>query len=92
MSLIVLKLLIIWIYCERVLGNGRFWVFFPGPRHSVSKGSTPVLSCEVARGFLASMDVSSGVGLRDRAIIAAMSYNFARVGAVVTLDVEDCFP
>ncbi len=31
------------------------------------------------------------VGLRDRAIIAVMTYTFARVGAVVALNVEDYF-
>jgi hypothetical protein len=38
------------------------------------------------------MDVSTVVGLRDRAIIAVMTYTFARVGAVVVLTVEDYFP
>jgi len=37
------------------------------------------------------MDVSAVVGLRDRAIIAVMTYTFARVGAVVALAVEDYF-
>src|SRR5205809_7121462 len=62
-----------------------------GPRHSVSKGVTPVLSSEEATALLAGMNVSSVVGLRDRAIIAVMTYTFARVGAVVALDVEDYF-
>jgi hypothetical protein len=35
------------------------------------------------------MDVSSVVGLRDHAIIAKMTYTFARVGAVVALTVDD---
>jgi integrase len=34
---------------------------------------------------------SSVVGLRDRAIIAVMTYTFARVGAVVALTVEDYY-
>ncbi len=38
-----------------------------GPRHSVSKGSTPVLSSEEATALLKDMDVSTLVGLRDRA-------------------------
>ena len=38
------------------------------------------------------MDVSTVVGLRDRAIVAVMTYTFARVGAVVALAVEDYFP
>jgi site-specific recombinase XerD len=62
-----------------------------GPRHSVSKGVTPVLSSEEATALLEGMDVSSVVGLRDRAIIAVMTYTFARVGAVVALTVEDYF-
>jgi site-specific recombinase XerD len=62
-----------------------------GPRHSVSKGVTPVLSSEEASALLAGMNVSSVVGLRDRAIIAVMTYTFARVGAVVALNVEDYF-
>ena len=63
-----------------------------GPRHSVSKGSTPVLSSEEATALLKGMDVSTVVGLRDRAIIAVMTYTFARVGAVVALTIEDYYP
>jgi hypothetical protein len=37
------------------------------------------------------MDVSNSVGLRDRAILAVMTYTFARFGAVITLTAEDCF-
>lgn len=62
-----------------------------GPRHSVTKGSTPVLSSEEATALLTGMDVSSEVGLRDRAVIAVMTYTFARVGAVVALIGEDYF-
>jgi len=62
-----------------------------GPRHSVSKGVTPVLSSEEATALLAGMNVSSVVGLHDRAIIAVMTYTFARVGAVVALNVENYY-
>src|ERR1700687_4469298 len=62
-----------------------------GPRHSVSKGVTPVLSSEEATALLTGMDVTSVVGLRDRAIITGMTYAFARVGAVVALSGEDYF-
>jgi site-specific recombinase XerD len=62
-----------------------------GQRHSVTKGVTPVLSSEEATALLTGMDVSTVVGLRDRAIIAVMTYTFARVGAVVALAVEDYF-
>jgi len=62
-----------------------------GPRYSVSQGSTPVLSSAEATALLANMHVSTVVGLRDRAIIAVMTYTFARVGAVVALAVEDYY-
>jgi integrase/recombinase XerD len=50
-----------------------------------------VLSSEEATALLAGMDVSTVVGLRDRAIIAVMTYTFARVTVVVALHVEDFF-
>ncbi len=62
------------------------------PRHLVTKGVTPVLSSEEATALLTGMDVSTVVELRDRAVIAAMTYTFARVAAVVALAVEDYFP
>src|SRR5277367_4571444 len=63
-----------------------------GPRHSVIKGATTVMSSADATDFLKSIDVSQVVGLRDRALIGVMVYAFARVSAVVGLKVEDYFP
>jgi integrase/recombinase XerD len=63
-----------------------------GPRYSVKKGSTTVMSSEDTTAFLKSIDTSHVVGLRDRAFIAVMVYGFARVSAVVSLKVEDYFP
>ncbi|MDQ2841537.1 MAG: site-specific integrase [Acidobacteriota bacterium] len=62
-----------------------------GPRHSVSKGATAVISSIEARELLDSMDTSTVVGLRDRAIVATMAFTFARVSAVVGLKVEDYY-
>jgi site-specific recombinase XerC len=50
-----------------------------GPRHSVIKGATTVMSSADATAFLNSIDISHVVGLRDRAFIAVMVYAFARV-------------
>jgi len=77
-----------------------------GPKHVVNRGKTPVLSEEQARQLLESIKVvkkvtlSDGteaevpwlVGLRDRALIAVMTYTFARISAVVAMRVEDYFP
>jgi hypothetical protein len=57
----------------------------------MSKGVTPVLLSEEASALLKGMKVSTVVGLRDRAIIAVMTYTFARVGAVVALSAEDYY-
>lgn len=62
-----------------------------GPKHAVKKGKTPVLTAEEARVLLDSIDTGSLIGLRDRALIALMTYSFARVGAAVTMKVEDYF-
>jgi len=62
-----------------------------GPRHVVKKGRTPVLDRDEARALLAGIDVSTITGLRDRALIAMMIYTFARVGAVLQMNVGDYF-
>lgn len=62
-----------------------------GPKYVVSKGRTPVLNREEAQALLAAIDTSSLVGLRDRALIGVMIYTFARIGAVLQMNVEDYF-
>jgi site-specific recombinase XerD len=62
-----------------------------GPKHSVKKGKTSVLSAEEMRQLLDSIDTSILIGLRDRALIALMGYTFARVGAAVAMKVEDFY-
>jgi site-specific recombinase XerD len=62
-----------------------------GPKHVVKKGKTPVLITDEARTLLDSIDTSTVMGLRDRAIIALMAYTFARVGAATAMKVEDYF-
>lgn len=62
-----------------------------GPKYVVKRGKTPVLSAEDARHLLASIDCSTVVGLRDRALIGTMIYTFARVSAVVNMRVEDYY-
>jgi site-specific recombinase XerD len=72
-----------------------------GPSYSTKKGKTAVLTEEEARQLLSSIKVTQKVnsrelphvvGLRDRALLAVMVYGFARVGAVVAMNVEDYFP
>ena len=62
-----------------------------GPKHVVKQGKTPVLSAGEARTLLDSIDLEKPSGLRDRALLAAMVYSFARVGAMVSMNVEDYY-
>ena len=62
-----------------------------GPRHTVRKGKTPVLAAEEARALLDALDVSTLMGLRDRALIGLMVYTFARVGAAIGMRIEDVY-
>ena len=76
--------------------SARSWPPIPaapvrGPKYTVKKGKTPVLTQEEARELLDSIDASTVVGLRDRALIATMIYTFGRVGAVIKMRVEDYY-
>ena len=62
-----------------------------GPRHIVWRGKTPVLDPAEARQLIDAIDTSSVIGLRDRALIGLMVYSFARIGAAVSMKVEDVF-
>ena len=62
-----------------------------GPKYVVKQGKTPVLNRAEARQLLESIDTRNISGLRDRAMIAVMIYSFARVGAVVAMNVQDYF-
>ena len=88
--LAALRMLFDWLVVGHVLeGNPAHAV--RGPKYSQKKGKTPVLDREEARALLAAIDTGTLTGLRDRAVIAVMIYTFARVGAVVQLNVRDYY-
>lgn len=62
-----------------------------GPTHVVKRGKTPVLTADEARRLLDSIDTSTAVGLRDRALIGVMVYSFARVSAITGMRVDDYY-
>ncbi len=62
-----------------------------GPKHSVRRGKTPVLSPQEARLLLDSIPTDKIAGLRDRALIGLMVYSFARIGAALSMKVEDVY-
>lgn len=60
-----------------------------GPKYVVKRGKTPVLSPEEARELLDSIDCSTVIGLRDRALLGVMLFSFARISAVLAMSVND---
>ena len=62
-----------------------------GPKHVVTKGATPVLTPAETRSLLDGIGTGTLVGLRDRALLSAMVYSFARVSAVVGMRRQDYF-
>lgn len=62
-----------------------------GPKYTVKRGKTPVLAAAEARQLLDSIDCSTAIGLRDRALVATMLFTFARISAVVGMNVDDYY-
>ncbi|WP_261925961.1 tyrosine-type recombinase/integrase [Methylorubrum sp. GM97] len=62
-----------------------------GSKHVVKRGKPPVLPPDEARAILDAIDVSTPIGLRDRALIELMVYSFARIGAATAMRVEDVY-
>ena len=62
-----------------------------GPSHTARTGKTPVLDPSEARQLLDTIDISTHAGLRDRALIALMVFSFARIGAALSMKVEDVY-
>jgi len=91
LHLAAIRMLFDWLIIGQVLSVNPTHAV-RGPKHVVKRGKTPVLTEEQARRLLESLDTSTLVGLRDRALIGVMTYAFARIGAVVAMRVEDYYP
>jgi len=63
-----------------------------GPKHVVKTGKTPVLDGAEWRKLLDSIPKKTVRDLRDRALIATLTYSFARINAALRMKVEDLRP
>jgi integrase/recombinase XerD len=63
-----------------------------GPKHVVKTGKTPVLEGGEWRKLIDSIPTVMVRDLRDRALIATLTYSFARITAALTMKVEDLRP
>ena len=62
-----------------------------GPAHRVRVGQTPVLDPAEVRALLDAIDPATPAGRRDRALIALLTFTFARIGAALAMNTEDVF-
>jgi integrase len=60
--------------------------------HVVKTGKTPVLDAKEWRTLLDAIPTATVRDLRDRALIATLTYSFARITAALTMKVEDLVP
>ena len=88
--LAALRMLFDWMVVGQVIPSNPAHAV-RGPKHTQKRGKTPVLQADEARLLLDSIDTTSLPGLRDRALIGLMVYTFARVGAAVSMRVEDFY-
>ena len=63
-----------------------------GPKHVVKTGKTPVLDGAEWRKLIDGIRADTVRDLRDRALIATLTYSFARIGAALKMKVEDLRP
>jgi site-specific recombinase XerC len=85
-----IRMLFDWLVTGQVIGVNPA-ASVRGPSHIVKRGKTPVLDPAEARALIDAIDVSTPIGLRDRALIGLMVYSFARVGAALDMKVEDVY-
>ncbi len=90
LRLAALRMLFDWMVVGQVISTNPAHAV-RGPKHSQRRGKTPVLQADEARLLLDSIDTTSLLGLRDRALIGLMVYTFARVGAAILMKVEDFY-
>lgn len=89
-KLAALRMLFDWLVVGQVLPTNPA-ASVRGPRFSAKEGKTPVLSANEVRALLDSIDITTELGLRDRALLALMVYTFARVGATTSMRVNDVY-
>ena len=90
-QLAAVRMLFDWLITGQVVPfNPAFTV--RGPKHVVTTGKTPVLDGAEWRRLIDSIPTNTVRALRDRALIATLTYSFARITAALRMKVEDLRP
>ena len=89
-NLAALRQLFDWLVVGQVLRSNPASAV-RGPKQIVTTGKTPVLTAAETRSLLDSIDTTTLLGLRDRALMGLMVYGFARVSAALAMQVADYY-
>jgi integrase len=87
-SLAAIRMLFNWLITGQILPHNSA-AAVRGPKHVVKTGKTPVLDGKEWRKLLDAIPTETVRDLRDRALIATLTYSFARIGAALKMKVED---
>src|ERR1700716_3024114 len=90
-QLAAVRMLFDWLITGQVLPTNPA-AAVRGPKHVVKTGKTPVLEGAEWRKLLNSIPATTLRDLRDRALIATLTYSFARISAALKMKVEDLRP
>jgi site-specific recombinase XerD len=90
-QLAAIRMLCDWLVVGQVLPHNPS-ASVRGPKHVVKTGKTPVLEGDEWRRLLAAIPTDTVRDLRDRALIATLTYSFARINAALQMKVEDVRP
>jgi site-specific recombinase XerD len=90
-QLAAIRMLFNWLITGQVLPHNPA-AAVRGPKHVVKTGKTPVLDGKEWRKLLDAIPTETVRDLRDRALIATLTYSFARIGAALKMKVEDLRP
>jgi site-specific recombinase XerD len=90
-QLAAIRMLFNWLVTGQVVSTNPA-AAVRGPKHVVKTGKTPVLEGTQWRKLLDSIPAVTLRDLRDRALIATLTYSFARINAALEMKVEDLRP
>ena len=90
-NLAAIHMLFDWLVTSHILDTNPAHAV-RGPKYVVKKCKPPVLDASEARAFLDAIPTETVRDLRDRALIATLTYSFARITAALTMKVEDPVP
>ena len=90
-QLAAVRMLFDWLITGQVMSTNPASVV-RGPKHVVKIGKTPVLDANEWRQLIDAIPTDTARDLRDRALIATLTYSFARIGAALKMKVEDLRP